>query len=87
MACGRPIVGCGPIPQAVNSAMKTELRLVQKFVPSQSSIPPMKPMETHQPHAQLITITTEINNGDSFKENGEVEDDIQEEIAVENFME
>jgi hypothetical protein len=36
MACGRPVVGHGPTPQAVNSTMK-ELRLAQKFTPSQSS--------------------------------------------------
>jgi len=51
MARGRAVVGRGPTPQAANSTMK-ELRLAQKFTPSQSSNSATRPLATHSPLPQ-----------------------------------
>jgi hypothetical protein len=45
-------------------------------------------VEEYPPHAQLITITTKINNnGDSFEEDNRVEDDITGKIFGGIFIE
>jgi hypothetical protein len=57
-------------------------------VQPQPLVPTTIPAEEYPPQAQLIRITTKINNnGDSFEENNKVEDDIKEKIFGGIFME
>jgi hypothetical protein len=64
MAHGRPVVGRGPTPQAINSTMKRELRLAQKFKPSQSSSSATRPVATHSPLPQQQLSPTNRVPGD-----------------------
>jgi hypothetical protein len=56
-------------------------------VQPQPLVPTTIPAEEYPPQAQLIRITTKINNnGDSFEENNKVEDDIKKKIFGGSFM-
>jgi len=63
-----------------------ELPSKKQHVQPQPLLPTTVPVEEYPPQAQLITITTEINNnGDSFEENNKVEDDIKKKNIWRNF--
>jgi hypothetical protein len=60
---------------------KVELSSEKQHVQPQPLVPTTVPVEEYSPQAQLITITTEIiDNGDSFKEDNQVEGDIKKKI-------
>jgi hypothetical protein len=63
-----------------------ELPSKKQHVQPQPLLPTTVPVEEYPPQAQLITITTEINNnGDFFEENNKVEDDIKKKNIWRNF--
>jgi hypothetical protein len=65
-----------------------ELSSEKQYVQPQPLVPTTVPMEEYPPQAQLITITTEINdNRDSFDEENQVEDDIKEKNIWRNYYE
>jgi hypothetical protein len=65
----------------VSYSEKVELPSEKQYVQLQLLVPATVPVEEYPPQAQLITITTEINdNGDSFDEDNQVEDDIKGKI-------
>jgi hypothetical protein len=58
-----------------------ELPSEKQYVQLQPLVPATVSVEEYPPQEQLITITTEINdNGDSFDEDNQVEDDIKGKI-------
>jgi len=64
-----------------------ELGSKKQYVQPQPLVPATVPVEEYPPQAQLIKITTEINNnGDSFEEN-KVEGNIRKKLLGEIFME
>jgi hypothetical protein len=72
----------------VSYGKKMELSLEKQYVQPQPLVPTTVPVEEYPPQAQLITITTEINdNGDSFKEDNQVEGDIKKKIFGEIIIE
>jgi hypothetical protein len=84
VSCVRPV--CNHIYESLNRkpvyeenvsyGEKVELPSEKQYVQPQPLVSTNVPMEEYPPQAQLITITTEINNnGDSFEENNKVEDD------------
>jgi hypothetical protein len=63
-----------------------ELPSKKQHVQPQPLLPTTVPVEEYPPQAQLITITTEINdNSDFFEENNKVEDDIKKKNIWRNF--
>jgi len=63
-----------------------ELPSEKQYVQPQPLVPATVPVEEYPPQAQLITITTEINNNsDFFEENNKVEDDIKKKNIWRNF--
>jgi hypothetical protein len=67
---------------------KAELPSETQHVQPQPLVPTTVPVEEYLPQAQLITITTEIiDNGDSFKEDNQVEGDIKKKIFGEIIIE
>jgi hypothetical protein len=63
-----------------------ELPSKKQHVQPQPLLPTTVPVEEYPPQAQLITITTEINNNsDFFEENNKVEDDIKKKNIWRNF--
>jgi hypothetical protein len=63
-----------------------ELPSKKQHVQPQTLLPTTVPVEEYPPQAQLITITTEINNNsDFFEENNKVEDDIKKKNIWRNF--
>jgi hypothetical protein len=72
----------------VSYSKKVELLLEKQHVQPQPLVPTTIPVEEYSPQAQLITITTEIiDNGDSFKEDNQVEGDIKKKIFGEIIIE
>jgi len=71
----------------VSYGEKVELSSEKQYVQPQPLVPATVPVEEYPPQAQLIKITTEINNnGDSFDEENQIEDDIKEKIFGEIIM-
>jgi hypothetical protein len=65
-----------------------ELPSEKQYVQLQPFVPSTVPVQECAPLAQLITITTKINNNDdSFEENNKVEDDIKKNVFGGIFME
>jgi hypothetical protein len=72
----------------VSYSEKVELLSKKQYVQPQPLVPATVPVEEYPPQAQLIAITTEINdNGDSFDEDKQVEDDIKGKIFGEIIIE
>jgi len=71
----------------VSYGEKVELSSEKQYVQPQPLVPATVPVEEYPPQAQLIKITTEINNnGDSFEDN-KVESNIRKKILGEIIIE
>jgi len=67
---------------------KAELPSEKQHVQPQPLVPTTVPVEEYSPQVQFITITTEIiDNGDSFKEDNQLEGDIKKKIFGEIIIE